>query len=236
MAAEDLPVQLACRVLGASESGYYEWRRRAPSPRAVRHAWLTDLIAGVHTSSKETYGARRVHAELTMGLGINVGHCAVEMLMHRVGLQGISGRPRFRRVPHEATASDLVGRKFQRNEPNRLWVTDITEHATREGKLYCAVVLDTFSRWVVGWSIDSRQETSLVTNALGMALTNREPDENTVVHSDQGTQYTSWAFTERVIDAGLLASMGSVGDCLFTGYYDRMASERSLGKSQDLAA
>jgi putative transposase len=111
-----------------------------------------------------------------------------------------------------------------------------TEHATREGKLYCAVVLDTFSRRVVGWSIDSRQETSLVTNALGMALTNREPDENTVVHSDQGTQHTSWAFTERVIDAGLLASIGSVGDCLFTGYSRWKEGDESLGKSEDLAA
>lgn len=213
MAAEDLPAQLVCRVLGVSESGYYAWRSRPPSSRAIRHAWLTDVIAGVHKDSKETYGARRVHAELTMGLGIAVGHCAVQMLMHRVGLQGLSGRPRFRRVPHQATASDLVGRQFHRDEPDRLWVTDITEHPTREGKLYCAVVLDAFSRRVVGWSIDSRQETSLVTNALGMALTNREPTDDTIIHSDQGTQFTSWAFTQRVIDSGLLASMGSVGDC-----------------------
>jgi transposase InsO family protein len=88
-----------------------------------------------------------------------------------------------------------------------------TEHPTREGKLYCAVVLDACSRKVVGWSIDSNQETSLVINALGMAIQNREPTDQTVIHSDQGTQFTSWAFTQRVLDAGLLPSMGSVGDC-----------------------
>src|SRR5262249_5777581 len=101
-----------------------------------------------------------------------------------------------------------------RNHPDRLWVTDITEHPTREGKLYCCVVLDVFSRRVVGWSIDSSPETALVTNALGMALSNRTPvGAATIFHSDQGTQFTSWACTNRVIDAGLLPSMGSVGDC-----------------------
>ena len=213
MAAEDLPVALACRILGVSDAGYYTWRNRPPSPRSIRHAWFTDVIAGVHQDSRQTYGARRVHAELTMGLGIVVGHCAVEMLMQRAGMQGLSGRPRFRRVPHVATASDLVERQFHRDDPDRLWVTDITEHPTREGKFYCAVVLDVFSRRVVGWSIDSNQETSLVTNALGMAIENREPADDTIIHSDQGTQFTSWAFTQRVIDANLLPSMGSVGDC-----------------------
>lgn len=96
-------------------------------------------------------------------------------------------------------------------------MTDITEHPTREGKLYCAVVLDVYSRRVVGWSIDSNQETSLVTNALGMAIENRDPTDGTIVHSDQGTQFTSWAFTRRVIDTGLLPSMGSVGDCYDNG-------------------
>ena len=175
MAAEDLPVQAACRILGASEAGYYAWRNRPPSPRAIRHAWLTDVIAGVHRDSRQTYGARRVHAELTLGLGITVGHSTVELLMQRAGIQGLSGRPRFRRVPNVATAADLVQRQFHRDDPDRLWVTDITEHPTREGKVYCAVVLDVFSRRVVGWSIDSNQETSLVTSALGMAIENREP-------------------------------------------------------------
>ena len=228
MAAEDLPVELACRILGVSVAGYYTWRNRPPSPRAIRHAWLTDVIAGVHQDSRQTYGARRVHAELTMGLGIVVSHGAVEMLMQRANIQGLSGRPRFRRVPHVATASDLVERRFRRDDPDRLWVTDITEHPTREGKLYCAVVLDVFSRRVVGWSIDSNQETSLVTSALGMAIANREPADDTIIHSDQGTQFTSWAFTQRVIDANLLPSMGSVGDCPLTGQYSIGSSSRPL--------
>lgn len=188
MAAEKLPVQLACRVLGVSESGYYAWRDRPLSARAVRHAWLTDEIRRVHNDSRDTYGALRVHAELTLGRGVVVGHCAVAMLMARAGIAGLSGRPRYRRIPHVATASDLVKRDFSRDESDSLWVTDITEHPTREGKLYCAVVLDACSRKVVGWSIDSNQETSLVMNALGMAIQNREPTDQTVIHSDQGTR------------------------------------------------
>jgi putative transposase len=226
MAAEKLPVQLACRVLGVSESGYYAWRDRPLSARAVRHAWLTDEIRRVHNESRDTYGALRVHAELTLGRGVVVGHCAVAMLMARAGIAGLSGRPRYRRIPHVATASDLVKRDFSRDESDSLWVTDITEHPTREGKLYCAVVLDACSRKVVGWSIDSNQETSLVISALGMAIQNRTPNEQTVIHSDQGTQFTSWAFTQRVLDAGLLPSMGSVGDCLLTGQYSTSGSSR----------
>ena len=128
MAAEGLPVELSCRVLGVSVSGYFGWRARPPSPRAIRHAWLTDVIAAVHASSRGTYGARRVHAELTMGRGIAVGHNAVELLMRRAGVQGLSGRPKFRRVPHVATATDLVNRQFARSGPDRLWVTDIERH------------------------------------------------------------------------------------------------------------
>jgi putative transposase len=213
IAAHGLPVQLACRVLKVSESGYYARRSGAPSARAIRHVWLTDVIRQVHIASRGTYGIRRVHADLILGQGIAVGHQAVELLMRRAGIQGISGRPRFRHIPGMATASDRVDRQFHRNQPDQLWVTDITEHPTREGKVYCAVVLDAWSRRVVGWSIDSRPSTALVTNALGMAIDQRRPHGDTVIHSDQGTQFTSWAFTRRAVDSGLLPSMGSVGDC-----------------------
>ena len=189
MAAEGLPVQTSCRVLGISVSGFFQRRKRAPSARSVRHAWLTDAIRQVHLDSRGTYGARRVHAELTMGHGIAVGHNAVELLMRRAGLQGITGRPKFRRVANVATSSDLVTRDFGRSQANELWVTDITEHPTREGKVYCCVVLDAWSRRVVGWSIDSSPNAALVTNALGMAIDGRRPAEGTtVIHSDQGTQ------------------------------------------------
>ena len=228
MAAEGRSVLLACRVLAVSESGYYAQHGRPPSARAIRHAVLTDLIGRVHLDSRGTYGARRVHAELTLGHGLAVGHCAVELLMHRAGIAGVSGRPRFRRLSNVATASDLVERRFAREEPDRLWVTDITEHPTREGKVYCAVVLDVFSRRVVGWSIDASPTAALVTNALGMAIDGRRPD-GTVIHSDQGTQFTSWAFTRRAIDSGLLPSMGSVGSCydnaMIESFWSRMQVE-----------
>ena len=129
---------------------------------------------------------------------------------------------------HETpTATDLVERMFTRTQPNRLWVTDITEHRPREGKVYCAVVLDTFSRRVVGWSIDLSQTAALVTNALGMAIANRDPQPGVIVHSDHGVQFTSWAFTDRVKPSGLVPSMGSIGDC-----YDNAVIESFWGRMQ----
>ena len=155
MAAEGIPVEVACRVLDVSTSGYYAFRSRPPSARAIRHAWLTDLIVQVHQASRGTYGALRVHAELRLGHGIVVGHNAVALLMRRAGLAGATGRPKWRHATPDQIAADLVDRQFSRGGPNQLWVTDITEHPTREGKLYCAVVLDAYSRRVVGWSIDA---------------------------------------------------------------------------------
>ncbi len=229
MATEGLPVKLACRVIEVSESGYYARRSRPPSVRSVRHVWLTDLIRRAHFASRGTYGIRRVHAELTLGQGVAVGHQAVELLMRRAGIQGISGRPKFRRVPGVITAADRVERQFHRDNPDELWVTDVTEHPTREGKVYCAVVLDAWSRRVIGWSIDGSPSTALVTNALGMAIDQRRPATSTVIHSDQGTQFTSWAFTRRAVDSGLLPSMGSVGDCfdnaVMEAFWSRMQVE-----------
>jgi putative transposase len=129
----------------------------APPARAVRHAWLTETITAIHTAAHGTYGARRVHAELTLGLGIRVGHGAVELLMRQAGLQGLSGNKRRPPRPETPTAADLVDRKFARPARDQLWDTDLTEHPTREGKVYCAVVLDAHSRRVVSWSIDSTQ-------------------------------------------------------------------------------
>ena len=227
MAEEGHPAEVSCRILGVSDSGFYAWRSRSPSARSIRHAWLTDMITQVHVESRGTYGARRVHAELTMGRGITVGHNAVTMLMHRASLQGLPGA-RKRRSRHQTpTASDLVERSFARAEPNQLWVTDITEHPTREGKVYCAVVLDTFSRRIVGWSIDASPTAALVTNALGMAIENRRPSAGGLIHSDHGTQFTSWAFTRRALDSGLVPSMGSIGDC-----FDNAVVESFWGRMQ----
>ena len=229
MATERLPVQLAVRVLGVSESGYYEWRGRAPSQRAIRHAWLTGLIRQAHADSRGIYGSRRIHAELVLGRGIRVGHGAVEMLMRQAGITGITGRPKWRHAKPDNIARDLVDRCFTRTSPNQLWVTDITEHPTREGKVYCCVVLDTYSRRVVGWSIDASPTAALVTSALGMAIDSRHPTPGALIHSDQGTQFASWVFTDRARASGLVPSMGSVGDCydnaMIESFWSRMQVE-----------
>jgi putative transposase len=229
MAAERLPVQLVCRVLGISESGYYDRKTRAPSQRSIRHVWLTDLIRQIYLDSRGTYGSRRVHAELQLGHGVAVGRGAVEMLMQRAGVAGAAGRQKWRRNKPDSIAADHVEGQFARSSPNQLWVTDVTEHPTREGKIYCAVVLDTYSRRVVGWSIDSSPNAALVSNALGMAIDSRQPEPGTVIHSDQGTVFGSWAFTQRAKDSGLVPSMGSVGDCydnaMIEAFWSRMQVE-----------
>jgi putative transposase len=148
--------------------------------------------------------------------------------MRRAGVQGLSGRPRYLRVPNVATAEDRVQRQFGRESRDQFWVTDITEHPTRERSVYCAVVLDAFSRRVVGWSIDAQPTAALVSNALGMAIEQRRPaNGETVIHSDQGTQFTSWAFTQRAIESGLVPSIGSVGDC-----YDNEMIDSSWSRMQ----
>lgn len=229
IAGERLSVRLAARVLGVSQGGYYAWRDRPPSARAVRHAWLTEQIQAAHHTSHGSYGARRVHAELRLGHGILVSQNAVEMLMRRAGLKGLPGSRRLRPKHQTPTAVDLVDRQFTRPAQDQLWVTDITEHPTREGKLYCAVVLDVYSRRVVGWSIDNTQTATLVTSALDMAIRNRTPDPGLIIHSDHGVQFTSWAFTERARSSGLVPSMGSVGDCydnaVIESFWARMQTE-----------
>ncbi len=229
MAGEGLPVQLATRVLGVAESGFYAALTRPVSARAIRHAWLVDQIREVHHASKGTYGVRRVHAELVLGRGITVGHNAVEMLMARNGIRGVTGRARWKRPRPDLIAKDLVDRDFARQGPNQLWVTDITEHPTREGKVYCAVVLDVYSRRVVGWSIDASPTAALVTNALGMAIESRNPPAGAVIHSDRGTQFGSWAFTDRAKASGLVPSMGSIADCfdnaVIESFWSRMQVE-----------
>jgi putative transposase len=151
--------------------------------------WLAGEIAQVHKDSGGTYGTLRVTAELRYGRGIHVGKGQVHLLMRRLGIYGLPKRrlPRGAKVG-KPSSMDLVPRRFRADGPDRLWMTDITEHPTREGKIYCCAVIDAFSRMVVGWSIDSRQTGLLVTSALGMALNRRAPREGGIIHSDQGTQ------------------------------------------------
>jgi HTH-like domain len=128
MTTEAIPVEVACRVLDVSTSGYYAFRSRPPSARSIRHAWLTDLIVEVHQRSRGAYGALRVYAELRLGHGIVVGHNTVALLMRRADLAGATGRPKWRHAKPDQVAADLVDRAFTRSGPDQLWVTDITEH------------------------------------------------------------------------------------------------------------
>ena len=212
LAGQGYDVKRCCRIVGVAPSGYFEWRRRAPSASELRRLWLGELVVQVHAASRGTYGYRRVRAELRLGLEIVASKKLVHKLMVEAGLRGVPTRKQRKNLVNVETAADLVGRDFARAAPNQLWLTDITEHPTREGKVYCCVVLDAHSRKVVGWSIDTHQATSLVTDALSMAVSNRTPPAGAVIHSDHGSQFTSWAFSERVRQAGLAPSMGTVGD------------------------
>jgi len=160
LTGQGINVQQACGMLEVSQSGYYAWRGRPDPPRTLRRIWLAGEIADVHKASGGTYGALRVTAELRYGGNIVVGHNAVECIMRELGIKGLPTRrlPRGARVS-KVVSLDLVRRQFRRDRPNELWLTDITEHPTSEGKVYCAVVLDTFSRFVAGWAIDSTQTT-----------------------------------------------------------------------------
>lgn len=229
----DLPVTASCRAMKVTTSGFYEWceRQRNPSPRARADAELTRTIVEIHRQSRGTYGSPRVHAELRLGTGIRVGRKRVERLMRQVGLQGVYRRRRqwgcTRRNPTAIPSDDLVNRAFKVSGPDRLWVSDVTEHPSGEGKVYLAVVLDAWSRRVVGWSIADHLRSELVVDALQMALWRRRPPEGTVVHSDHGSQYTSWAFGRRLRAAGLLGSMGTVGDA-----FDNAVAESFFGTLQ----
>lgn len=217
LAADGVPIAVACRVLNVSTSGYYDWQDRPPAAHTLADAALTETVREIHTSSYGTYGARRVHAELRLGHGVRCGRKRVERLMRRSCLQGVHRRRLrgcTRRNPADRPADDLVQRRFTVDAPNRLWCADVTQHRTGEGWLYLAVVLDAFSRRVIGWAMADHLRAELVVDALQMALWQRRPAPGTIHHADHGAQYTSWAFGQRLRDAGLLGSMGTVGDAL----------------------
>ena len=189
----------------------------APSARRQADALLTDQIRDIHARSRGTYGAPRVQAELRLGLEVRVGRKRVARLMREHGLVGVHrrrGRGLTRRDPAAVPAPDLVERTFTPPASDRLWVADITQQRTDDGWLYLAVVLDAFSRRIVGWSMATHLRTELVLDALDMAITQRNPTPGLVHHSDHGCQYTSLAFGRRLRETGLVASMGTVGDAL----------------------
>jgi putative transposase len=186
-----LPVSQLCRVLGVSRAGYYAWKTRPPSARAAAEQQLLELIGQLHQRSRGTYGAPRVHAELRLDHGVHVGRKRVVRLMRTAGLQGCHRRRRrglTRRDPTAAPAPDLVSRHFDTDRPDRLWVADITYVPTFDGWLYLAVVLDAFSRRVVGWAMAEHLRTELVLDALEMAIWRRRPAAGLIHHSDRGCQ------------------------------------------------
>ena len=209
------PLAVMCRVLGLSLSGYYDWLHRGPSARARRDAELKGRIVAIWIESGGIYGCPRIHAVL-LAEGERVSRKRVARLMRELGIEGVTRR-RFRtgttkRDASAKAAPDLVNRDFSAAGPDQLWVADITYVRTWAGWLYLAVVLDAWSRRIVGWAMAPRMPAELVGDALTMAITCRQPKGPVIHHSDRGSQYTSLAFGKRCREAGIVQSMGSVGD------------------------
>lgn len=230
---EDFGVEPICRTLGVAPSTYYavKTRQRTPSARAQRDAQLLDRIRAVHQENYGVYGARKVWWTLRRE-GIEVARCTVERLMAADGLQGATrGKKRRTTIPDAQAerARDLVERDFKAPAPNRLWVSDFTYVATWSGVAYVAFAIDVFSRRIVGWKADKTMKSSLVLDTLEMALWARDHHgqpvgEGLVLHSDAGSQFTSFAFTQRLVDADADPSIGSVGDA-----YDNALAESTIG-------
>ena len=212
------------RVLGVSKSGFYARRRRPKSLRAMEDEVLADMITRIHADSRKTYGAPRIQAELRLAMDIRCSGRRVARIMRQQGLRGVS-----RRAAHPVTtirddsatpAADLVQRDFHAIRPNLLWVADITYVPTYEGFLYLACVLDVCTRRCVGWAMRTTLATEIVTAALDMAILRARPQAGLIHHSDHGSQYTSTVFGQRCQQAGIVPSMGTVGDA-----YDNALAE-----------
>ena len=218
----EFPVRMLCRALDVSVSGFYAWCARKPSARAIHNAALTERIRAIHRASDGTYGRARIQAEL-IEQGTRISPKRIARLMRLAGVRGVSRRRGFvvttQRDESQAKAPDLVRRRFVAQAPNQLWVADMTYVPTWAGFIYLAVVIDVWSRRVVGWSIGEDMRTELVLGALNMAIATRKP-EQVIHHSDHGSQYASIAFGKRCQDMGVRPSMGSVGDA-----YDNALAE-----------
>lgn len=216
-------VRVMCRLLKVSASGFYAWDGRPMSARERSDIALSARIHEIHRRSRGTYGSPNIHAELADDHGIRVGKKRVARLMREAGLRGATLR-KFTVTtvsePAARGAPDLVERRFYVDRPNRLWVADATYIPTWAGFLYLAIVLDVFSRKVVGWAMESTLHTELMLAAIDMAITMRQPRRGLIHHSDHGCQYTSYAFGKRCQEAGIMPSMGTVGDA-----YDNAVAE-----------
>jgi putative transposase len=218
-----------CRVLGVTRQGFYAWRRRGPSLRQLGDAELARLIVTIYDGSLQTYGAPRVQLELRDEHNLRVARKRVARLMRDLGIEGVSRRGRKRRTtvpdPKAPPAPDLVERRFVAEAPDELWLADLTYVPTLEGYLFLAVLMDMYSRKIVGWSMRDDLKAELVVDALAMAVTRRRPPAGLIHHSDRGSQYTSLAFGKTLRESGLVASMGRRGDA-----YDNAACESVISR------
>jgi len=204
-----------CAMLGVSRSGYYDWRDRPESARAVRHRQLTEKIVAIHRSVKEIYGSPRIHGELKE-MGDVVGKNTVAMLMRRRQLRSRVHR-RFVVTTNSRHSQPAAPNRLQRNftatGPNQKWVSDVTGIDTRSGWLYLATVMDLYSRRLIGWSMSPSNSADLVCNALKMALDTRGPVRGVILHSDRGRPYVSREYKQLRQAHGVIPSMSRKGDC-----------------------
>jgi putative transposase len=218
----EYPIILMCRVLEVSVSGYYAWCKRPPSQHSREDAHLAEHVKTAFQANRGVYGSPRVHAEL-QAQGISCGRKRVARLMREQELA--ARKPRHRTItthsdPGAQVAPNLLQRDFHSDQPDSKWVADTTYIWTAEGWLYLAVVLDLFSRMVVGWSMAAIQDARLVVQALEMAITRRRPPAGLLHHSDRGSTYSSQSYQALLEEAGMTVSMSRTADC-----YDNAAME-----------
>jgi transposase InsO family protein len=222
----EYPVNRLCRTLGVSPSGYYAWRQRSPSARAKANQRLVTHMRLIHHEVHETYGSPRMHTELVArGLPCNVKRVARLMRWHHLRARH---KRRYRVTtkvnPKLPVAPNYLAQHFQASAPNEKWVSDITYIWTREGWLYLAVVMDLYSRRIIGWAVARTQETTLVLAALHMAIGRRQPPAGLLYHSDRGSQYTSAQYQALLQTYRFTVSMSSTGNC-----FDNAAMESFFG-------
>ena len=242
----DLPVSVCCRVMKVSTSGYYQRLREPVTERERTEAHRANEVHDIWKMSRHSYGMPRIRKELKLGLGAPCSRTTTARLMAICGAVGIHYKRRggCTRPGDGEVSHDLVNRAFDPDGPNKLWVMDVTEHRTGTGKVYLAIVLDAWSRRIVGWSIADHMRAELVADAVQMAIWRRGPGNGqTVAHSDHGSQYTSWLFGARLRAAGLLGSMGTIGDCydnsvaeaFFSGLQRELLDQHHWPTREDLA-
>ncbi len=230
---QEFPVVVMCQVLNVSESGFYAWRKRPACQRQREDAQLTGEIRQVFESHRHRYGSPRIHAELREQ-GRSISRKRVARLMREAALYAKRKRRRVKTTNSNHSnpvAANLLQRDFTATEPNKKWITDVTYIATAQGWLYLAVVLDVYSRLVVGWSMSAQCDEELVERALRMALARRRPQRGLIHYSDRGSQYTSHAYRRLLKEFGIRCSMSRRGNC-----WDNAAMESFFGSRKARSA